>query len=209
MEEKKLNIYERASKVTSELKRVAKNLSVTLGKGGGYKAVGEVDVLDAVKPLEEEYGIYSYPSKRVVVESKEIVKANGNVDQLVRIETTYRAVNVDHPQEYIETVSYGDGVDSQDKAVGKAMTYADKYALMKLYKISTGDDPDQNASEDHVKPEKAPKATKKQIERIKELFTEDRIVGMLKFAKVDKLEDLLLEQASLFIKKEEEKHGDN
>jgi hypothetical protein len=26
------------------------------------------------------------------------------------------------------------------------MTYADKYALMKAYKISTGDDPDQNAS---------------------------------------------------------------
>ena len=28
------------------------------------------------------------------------------------------------------------------------MTYADKYALMKAYKISTGDDPDQNASVD-------------------------------------------------------------
>jgi ribosomal protein S27AE len=26
------------------------------------------------------------------------------------------------------------------------MTYGDKYALMKAYKISTGDDPDQNAS---------------------------------------------------------------
>ena len=29
------------------------------------------------------------------------------------------------------------------------MTYADKYALMKAYKISTGDDPDQNASEEN------------------------------------------------------------
>ena len=28
------------------------------------------------------------------------------------------------------------------------MTYADKYALLKAYKIITGDDPDQNASED-------------------------------------------------------------
>ena len=27
------------------------------------------------------------------------------------------------------------------------MTYADKYALLKAYKIQTGDDPDQNASE--------------------------------------------------------------
>ena len=28
------------------------------------------------------------------------------------------------------------------------MTYGDKYALLKAYKIQTGDDPDQNASED-------------------------------------------------------------
>ena len=28
------------------------------------------------------------------------------------------------------------------------MTYADKYALMKAYKISTGDDPDNTASEE-------------------------------------------------------------
>jgi len=30
------------------------------------------------------------------------------------------------------------------------MTYADKYALMKAYKIITGDDPDQNKSPDRV-----------------------------------------------------------
>ena len=38
-------------------------------------------------------------------------------------------------------------MDTQDKATGKAMTYADKYALMKAYKITTGDDPDQAPSE--------------------------------------------------------------
>ena len=64
-----------------------------------------------------------------------------------RIETTYRFVNIEKPEEYIDIVSYGDGIDSQDKSVGKAMTYADKYALMKAYKIVTGDDPDQNPSQ--------------------------------------------------------------
>ena len=64
-----------------------------------------------------------------------------------RIETTYRFINIENPDEYIDIVSYGDGIDSQDKSVGKAMTYADKYALMKAYKIVTGDDPDQNPSQ--------------------------------------------------------------
>ena len=43
-------------------------------------------------------------------------------------------------------VSYADGIDSGDKATGKAMTYSDKYSLLKAYKIATGDDPDKDAS---------------------------------------------------------------
>ena len=65
----------------------------------------------------------------------------------IRIQTTYRFVDCEKPEDYIDVITYGDGVDPQDKAPGKAMTYSDKYALMKAYKIQTGDDPDQYASE--------------------------------------------------------------
>ena len=65
-----------------------------------------------------------------------------------RIKTTYRFVNMDKPDEFIDMVTFAEGIDSGDKGSGKAMTYGDKYALMKAYKISTGDDPDQNASEE-------------------------------------------------------------
>lgn len=151
-----LNIYQRMSAVTNELRRVAKNLNVGVGKST-YKAVGEADVLDAVKPSEEKYGIYSYPASRVIVNNE--ILENESIDYnskekvikkqfFMRVETIYRFVNMDKPEEYIETTTYGDGMDSQDKSPGKAMTYADKYALLKGYKIVTGDDPDQNASED-------------------------------------------------------------
>jgi hypothetical protein len=43
-------------------------------------------------------------------------------------------------------ISYGDGIDTGDKAPGKAMTYSDKYSLLKAYKVATGDDPDKDAS---------------------------------------------------------------
>ena len=36
------------------------------------------------------------------------------------------------------------------------MTYSDKYALMKSYKIITGDDPDQNPSEEGYKRKQIP-----------------------------------------------------
>lgn len=151
MENKQLNIYEKLSAISTELMSVAKNLEVGVG-ASKYKAVGEADVLRAVKPLEAKYKVYSYPVNRTIIESGTIesttYKGEIKKNLFERIEVIYRFVNIENPAEYVDITSYGDGIDSQDKSVGKAMTYADKYALLKAYKIVTGDDPDQNASED-------------------------------------------------------------
>lgn len=152
-----MNIYQRMSAVTDELQTVAKNLMVETGKGKGYRAVSERDIIDAVKPLECKHGIYSYPAAREIVDSSMLESESeygGKVTKkstfFSRIKTVYRFVNVDEPADFIETTTFAEGIDTQDKGSGKAMTYADKYALMKAYKISTGDDPDQAASEDRA-----------------------------------------------------------
>ena len=144
-----MNIYQKMQAATAEIATVAKNLQVDTGKGKAYKAVSEADVLAAVKPIEAKNGIYSYPYSRQVIESGEIVNQTQYGERkslFMRLETVYRFVNTDKPDEYIDITTYGDGVDSQDKAPGKAMTYGDKYALLKAYKIQTGDDPDADAS---------------------------------------------------------------
>lgn len=146
-----MNIYQKMAAVTSELQTVAKNLTVSTGKNNSYKAVSERDIIDAVKPLEVKHGIYSYPFDREITESQ-ILESDTDYGKKTtffsRIKTVYRFVNVDDPEDYIETVTFAEGIDSQDKGSGKAMTYADKYALMKAYKISTGEDPDQTGSVD-------------------------------------------------------------
>lgn len=149
-----MNIYEKLAAITAELTAVAKNLSVGEGRSS-YKAVGEADVLAAVKPLEAKYKVYSFPHSRRVIDSDVITTRkvyNGQESEsskfFMRVETVYRFVNTEDPAEYVEITTYGDGVDSGDKAPGKSMTYGDKYALLKAYKIITGDDPDQAASED-------------------------------------------------------------
>ena len=148
------NIYKKMSAITAELTAVAKNLNVGIGKAA-YKAVGEADVPAAVKPLEEKHGVYSYPYSRKIVEADLVTttseyqgKVTEKTNRYLRIETVYRFVNIDNPEEYIDITTYGDGIDPQDKAVGKAMTYSDKYALLKAYKIITGEDPDQFKSEE-------------------------------------------------------------
>lgn len=148
-----MNLYQKLSAITAELQTVAKNLTVQQTKTSSYKAVSERDILDAVKPLEAKYGVYSYPASREILESNMLeseTEWNGKVTKkttfMTRIKTVYKFVNIENPEEYITTDVFSEGIDTQDKGSGKAMTYADKYALMKAYKISTGDDPDQTAS---------------------------------------------------------------
>lgn len=199
-----MNIFQKVSAITHELTVVAKNLSVGQGKSS-YKAVGEADVLAAVKPLEEKYGVYSYPMARNVIYSDliETEKPGYNGAEptkqykfFMRVETTYRFVNIDEPTDCLDVMTYGDGVDTLDKAPGKAMTYADKYALLKAYKIITGDDPDQKHS-DEVKVTRKAKTyeqpnvdvmTSRQFKELNDLldkFTPQEQASWLKWAGVE------------------------
>lgn len=213
-----LNIYQRMLAITADMQTVAKNLLVPAG-GGKYRAVSETDVLNAVKPLEIRHGVYSYPVERrtISVDVLETEERRKDYDTkqyevikktqfVYRIETRYRFVNVDFPDEYIDVVSYGDGIDSADKAPGKAMTYSDKYALLKAYKIQTGDDPDQDASPDYknakpaarnakaaakqAEPEQATGQDRELVAQIRQLYPGERIAKMLEFHNAGKLEDI-------------------
>ena len=210
---KEMNIYEKMSAITAEIGVVEKNLNVKVNSNSSYKAVSERDVLDAVKPIEQKYRVYSYPANRKIIDRDVLTKEteyNGTITRtntlFMRVETVYRFVNIDKPDEFIETTVYGDGLDTGDKASGKAMTYADKYALMKAYKLSTGDDPDKEASPEHGYEKKAePKATTKQIALVEDLYTDEEIERVCKKAKITKIEDLTIAQASALIQKRKDK----
>lgn len=199
----KKNIFERMSAITSEISAVAKNLAVGYGSSS-YKAVGEADVLAAVKPAEAKHGVYSYPLHREIVESGTMEKPGKNgtttIQLYMRLKVTYRFLCVDMPESYIDIESYGDGVDTQDKAPGKAMTYADKYALLKAYKIITGEDPDQYASEPVSKVTAEDKVKAAYPDRaelvafIKSNYDEANLKKLLTYYKAAAVEDLTTEQ---------------
>lgn len=202
-----LNIFQRMAKVTEELPTVEKNLTVEVTKNSSYKAVAEADVLSAVKEAEAKHGIYSYPINREIVDTDVIVntstydgKTTERKQLYLRMKTTYRFVNVDKPEEYIEMVSFSDGIDSGDKGCGKAMTYGDKYALLKAYKIETGVDPDQQASEP-LKGFNERKATEKQISILSEYYEDEKLDKLLQVNGITRLEDISQAKASELISK--------
>ena len=193
------------SAITDEINRVAKNLTVDVGKNS-YKAAGEADILAAVKPAESKYGIYSYPLEREIIETNVLTNIstdyNGNSAEkkqlFMRIRVVYRFINVDNPDQYIDIVSYGDGIDPGDKGCGKAMTYADKYALMKAYKIETGDDPDQNPSEP-IKAIKPVLASADQVRKLSLIYTGDNLSKLLTVNGIKSLNEMPAAKADALI----------
>lgn len=211
IDEKGMNIYQKMMYATNEIQTVAKNLNVNVNDKTTYKAVSERDIIDAVKPIEFKYGIYSYPVSRQIIKDEflETESKYGKKRQiLIRLEVVYRFHNTDKPSEYIDIKSYADGIDIGDKAPGKAMTYADKYALMKAYKISTGEDPDQvsnyvSETQDGEYSEEVNdvKATGKQIAILKNCYTGENMTKLLASNGIDSIEDISKSKASELIGK--------
>jgi len=87
------------------------------------------------------------------------------------------------------------GIDDNDKAMGKAYTYAVKSALFKLFRLQYGDDPDAEASEtlyadkpkesnDTNKEEEKKPAPKKKKEQLMSPKQKDYILGLMKQKKI-------------------------
>lgn len=208
---KKLNIYEKLSLIENEIGVVEKGLSVSMGKGS-YKAVSERDVLDAIKPIERKYRVYSYPYDTEIINNEVLEKSSNygtTTSQFLRLKRVYRFVNIDKPDECVDVISYGDGIDTGDKSPGKAMTYADKYALMKAYKLSTGDDPDKEASpkEGYRRATTQP-ISDSQKETIKRLYEDEELNNVLAKNNIKSIDQLNTNQASAIIKHKLANKGD-
>lgn len=173
----KLNIYQKMDLVRVLIKNVSKNINLQYGNGG-YKAVAEADVVRAVNEAEHQARLVSYQ------DSIEIINNEHNRLFWIRVKCNVKVVNIDNPSEFVIFTGLGDGLDSGDKACGKAITYATKYALLRGYKIPTGEDPDYFAS-----PE--PMATEEQINEYIELIGgEDKVPLVCKKLGVNSLTDL-------------------
>ena len=128
-----MNIYEKINAIASEIGKIEKT---GRNQNQGYNFIEQAVVVSTIKPLLEQYGITIIPSVR---EYKLIEKEKGF--KLI-IDTLYKVVNTDKPDECIEIAWVGEGDDTLDKGMNKALTASQKYFYMKLFNISDKDDPD-------------------------------------------------------------------
>jgi hypothetical protein len=83
-------------------------------------------------------------------------------------------VNAENPEDSFKMNTSGFSFDSQDKASGKAYSYAVKYALLKLFMLESSDDEEQRLELESIKNPPRPfvPATEKQIDIILKLINE-------------------------------------
>lgn len=115
-----------------------------------YRAITEEKVTTEVGKSMRKHGLVILPiSVEERREDFDVVRSNGKqgTDRITTITTKYLVADSESG-ESMEVCSAGAGVDSQDKGIGKALTYAYKYLLLRMFAIPTGEDPDKQASED-------------------------------------------------------------
>lgn len=149
-----MNVYQKINEVKKEIKKFERD-GATAGKGS-YSFVSGAQILETIKAKMEELGLIFIPLKTehrgwTTFEYKNSY-GDTKVDFIVDGKLIYAWVNSEQPDDrhVIEFEYYGQQNDIS-KAFGSALTYSERYLLLKSLGVPTCDDDPDNRNEDKIK----------------------------------------------------------
>lgn len=136
----KMNLFQRINQVRTKVDYAQKLKNVD----GKYNVVTHDQITAIVRQHMIDSGIVCYPE---LVASASLPKEEGS--KQFRYEATYafHFVNADDPADRITVTIQAHAMDNADKAPGKALSYAKKYAVLKVFEIETGEDEESRFKE--------------------------------------------------------------
>lgn len=134
-------LLQRINAVRKAVSYIQKNKSVSTG-GSSYKAVTHDAVTGILREHLIEHGILVFTTLIDGVFNLPIIGTDGVSAKQRMYEATFEVtfINVDNRNDAITIKVPAHALDSGDKAPGKAISYATKYALLKTFNIETGED---------------------------------------------------------------------
>lgn len=144
-----LNLFQRIIAVRRVASYVQKDKTVSTGQSGSYKAVTHDAVIAVLRDAMNEHGVIAFPSVIDSISNEPAINADGTRAKQFRYEAQCRVtfINADNPEERETIIVEGHAMDNADKAPGKALSYAFKYALLKMFLLETGEDEESRYSE--------------------------------------------------------------
>ena len=138
-----MKIYKAINAVQTELSTIGITKDRTNSQGSGYKFRGIDDVYNAISPLLAKHGLCILP--RVLTrECVERISKSGGALFYVTVEVEFDFVSAEDGSKHT-VKTFGEAMDSGDKATNKAMSAAYKYAAFQAFSIPTESDNDADA----------------------------------------------------------------
>ncbi len=141
------NIYQRINEIQKAVDYIKKDRSVN-GGGQNYTAVSHDGLISVIRKHLVENGVVIYPEQQTSVMLVQRDKEKGIAMHLYEATYHINFVNIDDPKDRIVVQIAAHAADNGDKAPGKAVTYATKSALLKVFSLETGDDDESRTAED-------------------------------------------------------------
>ena len=135
--EKKMNIYQKLHKIQSQIMGLGKDKQAQT-----YRYVTGDKVLENVKPLMNELGLLLKQEVLSIENTRQdyATKSNPNKSEInSKVMMRFTWVDVE-TGEKDENLFGANGQNDWDKGVGSALTYAERYFLLKYFHIATDED---------------------------------------------------------------------
>jgi hypothetical protein len=145
-----MKVYKAINAVQAELSSVGITKDRRNMQGSGYNFRGIDDVYNAIAPLLAKHSLCILP--RVLTrECVERASKSGGALFYVTVEVEFDFVSADDGSKHT-VKTFGEAMDSGDKATNKAMSAAYKYAAFQAFSIPTESDNDADAHTHSVAP---------------------------------------------------------
>lgn len=135
-----MNLYQKLVEIQKSVRALGKNESAGYGSSG-YQYVSGSKVLDYIRPKMDELGVLL--SQQIdSIENERIdyqVKSGEKSELLSKVMMTFTWIDAESGEKL--SVPFGaNGMNNWDKGLGSALTYAERYFLLKFFHIATDED---------------------------------------------------------------------
>jgi hypothetical protein len=144
-------IFKKIPAIMCEIPSIGKDRKNT---GQGYNFRGIDDVYNFVQPLLAKHGVFM--SAEILADRHEERTSRQGSAMMYRV-LNMRYSFVAEDGSSVSTDAVGEGMDSGDKASAKAMSIAQKYAILQMFLVPTEEAKDPENDNPEVKPKAQPK----------------------------------------------------
>ena len=167
----KTSIYKKLHEIQKHIRGLGKDT-----KGFNYQYVSGSKVLEQIRPKMDELGLILKQEVTSIENIRQDYSTNRGAKSEILSKVMMRFTWIDIETGETDVNEFGaNGQNDFDKGVGSALTYAERYFLLKYFHIPTDEDdidnPDRKEPEEKQKPKSKPKPNS-QVKTLESLLSE-------------------------------------